>query len=121
MPPLHIGTLTNVVAFAEPKHVSEWPGLDGRLRLLVWLAGIIRFATYGRGVTVTSVSSGTHMAGSMHYVNRAVDLRSRDLPDVAAKESLLGFLKGAGAIVGATAILENLNGANEHYHVQIKP
>ena len=109
---------SGVIRFAEPKHRTEWAGLDGRLRMLVWFVGGFRFVVYGSGVTVTSVSSGTHSTGSKHYSNRAVDLRSRDLAG-ADKEAFYSFVRGAAPLIGASAILEDLNGANEHLHVQL--
>ena len=36
-------------------------------------------AMFGIEPIVTSIFDGTHMAGSLHYLGRAFDLRSRDL------------------------------------------
>lgn len=30
-------------------------------------------------VTITSTNDGKHMKGSLHYLNRAIDIRSRDM------------------------------------------
>ena len=49
--------------------------------LLKMLEGIDKvFLVLGHVPTITSVNDGTHMQGSKHYSNEALDLRTRDFP-----------------------------------------
>ena len=49
--------------------------------LLKMLEGIDKvFLQMGHVPTITSVNDGKHMVGSMHYINKAIDLRVKDLP-----------------------------------------
>lgn len=69
---------------------------------------------------ITSVNDGAHRQGSYHYLGRAVDLRTKNLPSSAAKRNARDLLAGRlGA--GYDVILEDLGGSNEHAHVEWDP
>lgn len=68
----------------------------------------------GRQLTVTSLREGEHMAGSLHPVGQAADLRTRELPPSLAAEIAVEL----AAMLGADydVILES-----HHIHVEYDP
>lgn len=73
------------------------------------------FERVKKPLVITSGRDGKHMAGSLHYVGRAVDLRSRDLGTDAIKVAVLNDLKKE---LGADydVLFEG-----DHYHVEYDP
>jgi hypothetical protein len=69
-------------------------------------------------IMITSGSDGTHMAGSKHYTFEASDIRSNwyksDIK-VKVKTALENALGSQ-----FTVLLENENGPNEHFHIQVR-
>jgi len=69
-------------------------------------------------IMITSGSDGTHMVGSKHYTFLAIDIRSNwyksdiKIKVKSALESALGSQ--------FTVLLENENGPNEHFHIQVR-
>ena len=67
-----------------------------------------------RDPIVTSGTEGDHMAGSLHYVGKAIDLRSRDLTSMQVVQ-LLGSLR---AWLGEDFdVIDEVN----HIHVEYDP
>ena len=73
-------------------------------------------------VVITSGSEPTevHMPDSLHYKERAVDIRSRNLPSDDAKQAVLAEVRRR---VGKDydVILEGLGKPYEHFHVEFDP
>lgn len=89
---------------------------------------------------ITSINDGTHMAGSRHYTNEAIDLRSRSFPSERAKRAFRAHLEhvlnlryvGSIDVAGLTedrletwepkkfrVLYEGVGTPNEHFHVQV--
>jgi hypothetical protein len=68
---------------------------------------------------ITSGSEGTHMVGSLHYKDRALDFRTKHL-SAADKEALVTAVKRRLG-TDYDVILENAGGTNEHLHVEYDP
>lgn len=68
--------------------------------------------------TITSINDSTHMTNSKHYINAAIDLRSKNFnKDVkelfrANLHQLLG--------INYTVLHEAPNSPDEHYHIQLR-
>jgi hypothetical protein len=60
------------------------------------------------------------MIGSLHYKGLAFDCRSKELPDLAAKERVLNTLR---VVLGSDweVLLEKPGGLNEHFHCEYDP
>jgi hypothetical protein len=70
----------------------------------------------GREAICTSaVDSNEHKAGSMHYVGRAYDLRTRDLTPAKAEE----LLKRLREVLGVS--LWDVIMESDHIHVEFQP
>jgi len=76
-------------------------------------------AQLGLECVVTSASDGKHKKGSLHYQGRALDFRTKHIP----RERVVGFCNYVGAFLGNKydVILEGLNTANEHLHIEYDP
>jgi hypothetical protein len=71
-------------------------------------------------IVVTSGNDSAHMPGSFHGKDRALDFRTRTLPTRAAKERFRALLLERLG-VEFQAVLEDLDGPNEHLHVEHDP
>ena len=67
---------------------------------------------------VTSVTDGQHMNGSLHYKGLAADLRTKG---TGSASPLCNDLKKALNPLGFDVILEDLEGDNEHIHIEFDP
>jgi hypothetical protein len=69
---------------------------------------------------VTSANDGRHMDGSLHYVGRAVDLRTRDLHPDIAEQLVLALRKRLNGDATLNrpyqVVLES-----DHAHVEYQP
>ena len=86
------------------------------LDTLVWLD-----AHPGKGqppdLVITSANDSQHKAGSKHYGNLAVDVRSKTFADVTAKKAFIVALRRE--LGDAFTVLHECVGTpNEHFHVQ---
>lgn len=70
-------------------------------------------------IVVTSGNDSTHMKGSKHYSDEALDIRTKNLSVDVKHELLATVKKRLGA--GYDAILESEGGPNEHMHVEYDP
>ena len=75
---------------------------------------------FGADLWITSASDGTHMVGSKHYRDEALDLRTRDLKSDANKKAVREMLQHK---LGGDydVLLENLGTPNEHIHIEWDP
>lgn len=76
--------------------------------------------TLNRDVTITSADDGKHMRDSKHYSGDALDIRSKDFTDKAAK---LEFISRVIERLGHSyqGILEDEGRDNEHFHFEYDP
>jgi len=82
----------------------------------VMILVILRIEDLVSNVWITSANDSTHIEGSKHYLGRALDFRTHDL-DSTVKSTLANDISEA---LGSDFFvqLEDLNGPNEHLHVQ---
>jgi len=88
---------------------------------LIILAAIANVAQeLDRTVVITSGNDSRHMKTSLHYQDRALDIRSRDMPSVDYK---LSFINAVHARLGEDydCVLEDEGGPNEHIHIEYDP
>lgn len=71
------------------------------------------------GLVITSANDSGHMAGSRHYTDEAIDVRSKTFASTAAK---LRFRRDFEAALGASfrVLLEGPGTDNEHFHAQVR-
>lgn len=67
---------------------------------------------------ITSGNDGKHMDGSLHYENRAVDIRTRNLTPYY-KDRIFEYLKKRLGRIGFDVVLEN--GDKPHIHIEWDP
>lgn len=71
-----------------------------------------------KDVTITSANDGTHMQGSLHYQNLALDIRTKDRT-LAEQESLLKSLHKAFSSKFYDVLDERAK--LNHFHVEYQP
>jgi len=74
----------------------------------------------GKTPTITSGNDSTHMGKSLHYENRAIDVRSQDLSE-SEKDTILATLKAKLNPIGYDVILESRGKTSEHFHLEYDP
>jgi len=73
------------------------------------------YAKYGADCWITSGNDGVHKEGSFHYLDRAVDLRTKTLGE--EKHEIAAELK-ARLAPQFDVIFENVGKPGEHIHVE---
>lgn len=69
--------------------------------------------------TITSINDSTHMKGSKHYSDEALDLRSKNFGNSILKHEFRDRLQfGLGGKF--TILIEDEDTPNEHFHIQLK-
>lgn len=88
---------------------------------LVILAAIANVARdLPHDVTITSGNDSTHMRGSKHYVDAALDVRTKNFPSSASKQAFVAaVLRRLGK--GYDGFVENEGKVNEHAHFEWDP
>jgi hypothetical protein len=78
------------------------------------------FKTLRGDMLITSALDGVHKRNSAHYAGLAVDLRTKNFPGKVEKFEFVDRVK---ARLGDRydVILEDLDGPNEHLHVELDP
>ncbi len=93
-----------------------------RPRSLVILAAAVNVANEMNlpELWVTSGNDSVHMKNSMHYQDRALDFRSKNMPTLEAKKQ---FLENVLDRLGPDyeGLLEGLGTNNEHFHFEHDP
>lgn len=74
----------------------------------------------GYEMTLTSIKDSAHRTGSLHYKGWAVDIRTKDLPDLPTKQELIGALRSR-LTRDYDIVFEDQGGDNEHLHVEFDP
>ena len=72
------------------------------------------YAKRGYSLTVTALEDGNHMTGSLHYIGRAADLRTRDMPPDIRKQLVKDITSSLGR--DYDVILEK-----DHIHLEYQP
>lgn len=90
--------------------------LDESLVSFLINAGKAHLALYGRALVLTSGNDGTHVAGSAHGKNKAVDLRSLDKSPEA--EMLFCLVLGWFSRLYKVAVFDERFTAFPHWHCQ---
>ena len=87
------------------------------MRLLSGTYRVAKRAQTVPEVVITSANDSVHGKTSRHYKNEALDFRTRNFPDEAAK---LAFADALRAELGPafTVLYEDPGGANQHLHAQ---
>lgn len=103
----------------EFKAGVDFSGLAPELVRGIWIAEAV-FAEEKLPCVVTSCRDGKHMVGTLHAKGRAADLRSWHIPRdrIAA---VLDKLRARLVPLGFDVILEKLNRAGEHFHIEHDP
>jgi hypothetical protein len=70
-------------------------------------------------VVITSINDSTHGAGSRHYTNEALDIRTKNWP---SRESVRWFRRALEEQLGPQfrVLFEDEGTKNEHLHVQVR-
>jgi hypothetical protein len=88
-------------------------------KVVVIAAAVINAAnTLGlkQDMLITSGSEGVHMPGSLHYLDRALDFRTKHLGTANKNALVTAVKKRLGR--DYDVILENLGETNEHLHIE---
>lgn len=84
--------------------------LKEKLMFIEWICKTIEGEKYE--ITITSANDGKHMTNSLHYKNKAVDLRTRDMKNAKVVGWEIKQYLGKDFDV----ILEN-----DHLHIEYQP
>lgn len=92
-------------------------GLQPQMAVVITVGQEI-FGALGKEFVITSANDSSHAENSLHYQGLALDIRSHDLNETQKDVVLTQFKQKLGTRF--TVLLEDRNGANEHYHIQWK-
>lgn len=78
-------------------------------------------------LVITSINDGVHGEKSRHYTDEAIDIRSKNFPDLELKkvfrrklEHHLNNFYVAAISNRFRVLLEDVGEPNEHFHIQVK-
>jgi hypothetical protein len=77
------------------------------------------FSRYGLDTVITAGTDGKHMPGSLHYVGRALDFRTKHA--VGAMQGIFLNVKKALLPLGFDVLWESQGQEVEHLHVEFDP
>lgn len=77
------------------------------------------FSGHGQDCVITSANDRTHMTNSLHYKDRAIDLRSHSLPS-GSEEVVVNEIREAIGF-DYDVLLEDQDSPNEHIHIEFDP
>ena len=86
--------------------------------LLGMIVADAAYKAFNLDMTITSVNDSTHMEKSKHYKGLAFDIRTKG---TGMAKRLHGDIQRSLAHIGYDVILEDLEGDNEHIHVEYDP
>jgi hypothetical protein len=69
---------------------------------------------------VTSCNDSEHSPTSLHYLGRAVDLRTKNLPRNMRTQVAATLGARLESAMGFTVLFEDPDGSNEHLHIQYR-
>mgnify|MGYP001596234148 CR=1 FL=1 len=91
------------------------------VRLLCGIANVVAKEDTVPDVVITSANDGIHGAGSLHYRDCAVDIRTKNF---ASQDTLRAFLNRLKLELGDSDydfVHEDPGGPNQHIHVEYDP
>ncbi len=94
-------------------------GLQATMLLAIRVAEA-EYERVGVPLVITSVNDSKHSDRSLHYEGRAVDLRTRHLPEYE-KRPIFEALRATLGPVGFDVVWEDPKGPNQHYHIEYQP
>ena len=77
------------------------------------------FAMHGQDCVITSANDRVHMKNSLHYIDRALDLRSQTLPS-GSEEIVVNEIRDAVGL-DYDVLFEDQDTPNEHIHIEFDP
>ncbi len=108
-----------MVIFKDTVRIKVWtPALSTIFEVLAEIDEV-RYNWCPADLTITSINDSSHMNGSRHYTNEAVDVRSKSFKMPDDKEY---FRVLAGKKLGDkfTVLFENVGLEHEHFHIQVR-
>jgi hypothetical protein len=90
--------------------------LNTRLSVFLAQAGTIHRALFGKPLVVTSANDGHHAEHSAHYLNAAVDLRSKDKTD--GEQVLFGAILCYLGLKSGVGIFDERATPGQHWHCE---
>jgi hypothetical protein len=78
-----------------------------------------KIPNYPEDWTITSINDSTHMKNSKHYLDEAIDMRSKNFENETRKHEFKDRIQFA---LGPrfTVLYENAGTDNQHFHIQVK-
>ncbi len=110
------GSLSSYIQLADPE--VNIRNLNPTLLQILTVAGQIHTWLFHKVLVVTSGNDDGHTAGSAHYKDHAVDLRTRDKTE-AEQQIFLGILNHVAAARGAGVFDERQSKRGAHFHVEL--
>lgn len=107
-----ISTKNSTVKFKSLTPAMAW--------ILYRLENFHRVMMHGKpNLVITSINDGTHAPNSRHYIDEAIDIRSKNFESLQDK---LDFCARFEDMLGPKfrVMLENIDQPNEHFHVQVR-
>ncbi len=97
-------------------HAVKVDLLAPMLRDYVMTLGRVHMVLFGKALEITSGNDGKHVAGSAHYINKAVDLRSIDFLD--EERAIFALVLGYFSRLYKVAVFDERFTASPHWHIQ---
>jgi hypothetical protein len=92
------------------------------VRLLAAVANAAAVLADPDQVVITACIDGQHSSESLHYALRAIDIRSKTFPSMAAKQMFINaVLRRLGRPGEYQMLLEKAGTDNEHFHLEFDP
>lgn len=125
----------SVIKFKKFEKPDEWgntgPRIDVYSEAIHWILVCLHSIAQIPGeevpneITITSINDSLHGKGSRHYLNEAMDIRSKNF---RSKNAKLYFAARLHAMLNShqddpnkfTVLFENEGAPEEHFHVQVR-
>lgn len=102
--------------------ISVKPGVNlnnlGREIVATFSSVAAAFSSVGATPVITSANDGTHMPGSQHYVNQAIDLRANNISSSSANTIVNALRASLGSSYFVQYESFPSNPTNNHIHIQ---
>lgn len=117
-----IEPVTNARADAASNGIGVKDGVNmdhlGSEIVAAFAAVAAAYASVGATPVITSANDGTHMAGSQHYANQAIDLRANNITSSAATAIVAALQAALGSNYFVQFESFSSNPSNNHIHIQ---
>lgn len=94
-------------------------GITGGLQVALMVANDV-YNENGVPMVVTSLNDGKHARTSLHYSGNAVDLRTKNIEQLADKTFIFNEIRGR-LNIDYDVLLENVGEPGEHLHIEFQP